>query len=495
VAAVPFYLFRGRDQWFVRDDWDFLTTRSAGSLTDLLTPHNEHWSTIPILFYRAAFNVVGLDLYWPYQIAEVLLHLWVAAMLWIIMRRAGVQPWVATLVASVFVFFGEGFQNILSALQMGFVAAVALGLTQLVLTDHDGPIDRRDYAALGCGVVALMCSGVAVAMLVAVGLAVVVRRGWRPAALQTVPPMVIYVVWWLLYARDSYDSQRGALSLIPGFVAVGLGNAFGKLGQLPFMGWLLAAVVAVGLVVAWWGVPIAELRRRAAVPAALLVGAVFFLTVTAYGRTIFGNEFARTSRYAHIVVAMLIPAIGVAIDALARRWRAAVPVLVVVLLLGVPGNIAATRPYNSTDRAFVLALPNSPLATQVPPSTQPDIVSAPRLTIGWLLQAKADGTLPAPGPIAPDVASTADLMLAVHRINQPLPEMRCAPFIQTITRHLDPGLFALGGQVHIRLASSEEGGFTFRSSLRAPVEVLLPIDVVLTPLGRNHTAVFCRPAG
>src|SRR4029453_9474816 len=92
VAAGPFYLFRGRDQWFVRDDWDFLTTRSAGSLTDLLTPHNEHWSTVPILFFRAAFNVVGLDLYWPYQIAEVLLHLWVAAMLWIIMRRAGVQP-------------------------------------------------------------------------------------------------------------------------------------------------------------------------------------------------------------------------------------------------------------------------------------------------------------------------------------------------------------------------------------------------------------------
>ena len=55
------------------------------------------------------------------------------------MRRAGVRPWLATLLAGVFVFFGSGAENILIAFQITFVGSLVFGLTQLLLADHDGP--------------------------------------------------------------------------------------------------------------------------------------------------------------------------------------------------------------------------------------------------------------------------------------------------------------------------------------------------------------------
>ena len=64
------------------------------------------------------------------------------------MRRAGVRPWIATLTAAVFVFFGAGAENILIAFQITFVGSFVFGLAQLLLADHDGPINRRDWLGL-----------------------------------------------------------------------------------------------------------------------------------------------------------------------------------------------------------------------------------------------------------------------------------------------------------------------------------------------------------
>ena len=48
VAFVTF-LTMGRRNWFFLDEWDFLAGRSVTSVDDLMRPHNEHWSTLPIM--------------------------------------------------------------------------------------------------------------------------------------------------------------------------------------------------------------------------------------------------------------------------------------------------------------------------------------------------------------------------------------------------------------------------------------------------------------
>jgi len=73
------------------------------------------------------------------------------------MHRAGVRPWSATVLASLFVLFGAGAANILWAFQISFVGSVAFGLTHLLLADHDGPFDRRDWLGLLAGFATLLC--------------------------------------------------------------------------------------------------------------------------------------------------------------------------------------------------------------------------------------------------------------------------------------------------------------------------------------------------
>jgi hypothetical protein len=98
VLAVAFvvYVLAGRKYWFYLDEWDFLSGRDGGNLGDLFRPHNEHWTTLPILAYRVLWNVFGLNSYRPYQFLLLGLHLTAAVLLRVIMRRSGVSPWIAT---------------------------------------------------------------------------------------------------------------------------------------------------------------------------------------------------------------------------------------------------------------------------------------------------------------------------------------------------------------------------------------------------------------
>ena len=88
------------------------------------------------------------------------------------------------------------------------------------------------------------------------------------------------------------------------------------------------------LVLAWSQRPWPELRKRVASPAALLTGAFAFIAISSVGRVeTFGEEFATRSRYAHIIVALLAVPIALAADAIARRSKVMLPVLVATTFL------------------------------------------------------------------------------------------------------------------------------------------------------------------
>jgi hypothetical protein len=346
AVALGLYLGFGQRQSFFLDDWDFLAHRDGGDLGDLLRPHNEHWSTLPILVYRGLWGLFGVRTYLPYQLLLVLLHLTAAGLLRAVMRRACVGPWIATAAAALFLLFGAGYENVVWAFQIGFVGSLVLGLTQLLLADHDGPLDRRDWFGLLAGFVGLLCSGLAVTMTIVVGLAMLLRRGWRVALFHAAPLAVVYVLWWASKARDAYTSPRRALGPVIRFVRTGLGATFDAMGQLPGAGIALGVLLVVGLALAWRDLDRAELRRRAAVPGAMLAGTIVFLVISGVGRsTSFGPDFARSSRYLHLVAALALPAIAVAAQAVAQRWRMLAPAVVVLLLVGIPGNLHVLSDY------------------------------------------------------------------------------------------------------------------------------------------------------
>lgn len=206
AAFLVLLLVFGRDRWFLRDDWYFLTGRTATDVPGLFDPHGEHWTTLPILAFRALHAVFGLHSYLPYEALVIAAHLITATLLRVVMRRAGVNAWIATAAALAFVFFGAGNANVLWAFQITMVGSVAFGLGQLILIDHDGPADRRDVAALLCGA--------AVGSTVGIGTGVTVQR--LEGAVPTSPP----VDYQIAYGQRLLVTEPGLhLSIGPAFRA------------------------------------------------------------------------------------------------------------------------------------------------------------------------------------------------------------------------------------------------------------------------------------
>ena len=466
VIALPLLLYWGRHGWFTQDDWDFLSARSIGSVDDLFRPHFQHWVTLPILPYRLLWTVVGIRSYLPYQAMIVVLHLTAAALLYAVMGRAGVRPWIATIAAGAFVFFGSGAENIVVAFQITFVGALVFGLVQLLLADHDGPLAARDWLGLLAGLAALTCSGVGITMVVVVGGAVLLRRGlggWRIALFHTVPLAGAYLLWLSLAPEGqpagNYHAQ--SVSQVWRFVVIGFEAAFARQGQIPFLGFLLGGVLVAGLVLALRGrgswFPFGGLASSIA----LLGGALLFLVLTGIvragqGGLLFlldqsGPERARDSRYVYLIAAMALPALAIGADALITRWRYLAIPLGIVLLLGVPGNIHRLMDpgdlfgNSRATHAEIVALPRLPLASQLRGSRRLVAIQYPRfaqegLTYGWLVAGAESGRIPDPGPINKFVASTWTLrnFLVPTRVTRPV-ELRCDPAPASSIRVLEKG--------------------------------------------------------
>src|SRR5664279_5712238 len=73
AVALIVLLFASRGLWFFYDEWDFISSRGLHHpALGLFAPHNEHWSTLPILSYRVLLT--RLHTYLPYLLVLFLVH-------------------------------------------------------------------------------------------------------------------------------------------------------------------------------------------------------------------------------------------------------------------------------------------------------------------------------------------------------------------------------------------------------------------------------------
>ena len=195
---------------------------------------------------------------------------------------------------------------------------------------------------------------------------------------------------------------------------------------------VVALVLTALLVAGLWQLArsstIDDLRRRASVPVALLACGPVLFALTAQVRWGFGLEEARASRYVYIGAVLLLPALALAGDAIARRWRSAMVPVVALLLVSVPGNISDFNSstfdprYFDAQRQTVLGLARTDLAERVPRSVRPlhDPFSADEVTIGWLLDLRDEGRLPDAGAIDPRVEALFPIRLGLAQVDGPL---------------------------------------------------------------------------
>lgn len=446
VSFFVILLVLGDERWFLGDEWTFLAGRETGELGDYFQPVNGHWVVVPNLLWRVLFEIFGLHTYRPYEILVIATHLTSACLLRAVMRRVGVNPWIATAAAGVFVLFGAGESNIVWGFQITLGGSLAAGIGHMLLADHDGGIDRRDWIGLGVGLIGLTSSGVGVVMVAAVGLAVLLRRGWKLALFHTAPLAVVYAAWWLVHrpstvlypdglpAGDAAEAARRY-----GWLAVT--GTFDAIGQNPVIAIILATMLVVGLLMAWLPLDRPTFGRRAGMPLALLLGAVALVATTLLSRAwALGPNEARADRYLHLFAALTLPALAVAGDALARRWRPLVPVVVVLFLAGIPGNIdefersVYGEQYFASQRHLTLNVARHERADEAPDWVTPEPQLAPDRTMGWLRQTIAEGKMPDAEPTT-DVDATFPVRFGVAFEREDVPEgLKCKPLERPTVR-------------------------------------------------------------
>jgi hypothetical protein len=466
-AAGVVLAVAARGQWFFGDEWDFVANRGLSRARHgLLVPHNEHWSTLPILAYRALFSLTGVHSYWPYIVSLIGLHLLAAHLLWRVLRRAGVDEVMAGLLTAGFAVLGAGSQNLLWAFQIGFVGSLVVAYALVLLLDRQPISTGRAVAGAVAGAVGLMVSGISVVAVVVAGIVTLARAGWRKALEVAVPPAAVYLVWLATFGSKGLDhgrGARGALTDLPVFVERGLINALGR----PFD----ALVLGVALLIALFLYAVLFGRTLAGGPGlpalALAAGAVAMFSVIAVGRVSFHEPGA--SRYVYLGFGLLTPLLGVMVSDVGGR----AVVLRAVSLLGtvtlvVMGVVLLFRasPSERKVRATIQRQLDAALGLvdrgEPTVGLRPDPVASPDLTMAELLWLRRHHGLPAPAGwgIRDELNAAVHLQVAaVHLHSGDCTAPPAAPGSSVLFRIAGPATLELAGdtrgKIVIWLASGD----------------------------------------
>lgn len=322
VVGLVCILLVSSQQWFFGDDWAIIAPHLDGSA---MTPHVGHWNLVPALVFPVLRDLFGLGSYLPFLAFALLAHVAVVHLIWRLMNRAGVLPWLSTALAAMLTVLGGAAENILWAFQFGFMGAVAIGLAVVLLLDREKPMPPILMGlVIALAAIAPMFSGTAIPLLAAAGILGWIRRGFLRTAVLLLPAAAVYLTWYVVVARAADLPSMGfsgPADIVPAILYAAAMYAGGLGRALPFIG--LGVIPAIAVLV-WAVVTIRRgVRGRAAVALALAGGSAVFVVLTTVSRLDNGLSSAAAQRYAYVTVTLLLPALGLVLSWLADRSRRA----------------------------------------------------------------------------------------------------------------------------------------------------------------------------
>jgi hypothetical protein len=375
VGAFGFWLWLDRGLWFFGDEWDFLVQRGMGNgptnPSSIWFPHNEHWSTLPIVLWRVLFSIFHLGSYWPYLVPLLLAQVAVMHLVWRLCRGAGADPWVSTAAVALLGLLGAGAEDLTWGFQIGFVASVMFGLLAFNMLDrpsramgparHDPRLVRRDALISLALVASLMCSTIGDAMVVGAAVLAWARLPRRRVFNVICPPVAVYGLWFAVVGHLGLAAHSDHVSLatvtdVPNYVLTGLSSALGQTFNLEPAGGAL--LVGLGLWVAYRS---RALWRTAPAVLGLCAAAVAFYALAALGRDA-STVSPSVSRYVYVALALLLPALAVLLSPV-PGWRAATAGAVAFLVLSALGNVGQARTWASARVTLTTGLKTEVFAT------------------------------------------------------------------------------------------------------------------------------------
>jgi hypothetical protein len=329
IAAGGAILWMARGFTFYFDEWSFILTAPDWTAITYLQPHDEHPSILFRLVYALLLDTVGLRSYLPYMAVLLSLHAANAVLLFELVRhRTGDLVGVAA--ASLLLVLGAGWEDILWAFQLAWLASVALGLGMLLCLQAARSSGRLALA-MALLSASLMFSGIGLVFLAAAAVLFGASPGRRRDLVWLAPVVIALFAWYVAFGRfgtpPNPPPSAANLPLVPLYAVWGLGAssaALAGLGGVLGLPLLVVALLAVGW--SWWG--------RQLDPFALGVAAslITLYVVTGLTRAQLGYQQSAAGRYVYVgaVLWLILLADGACRLPWRGTWR---PALVACLFL------------------------------------------------------------------------------------------------------------------------------------------------------------------
>jgi hypothetical protein len=222
AAAAAVLIHYGSGLTFFQDSWEFLMWRRDPSAATLLDPHNEHIVLLPVLITQVSLRLFGMGSMTPELVLLVALQLGVAGLLFVYARRR-LGPWPALFAATLLLFLGPAWQDLLWPFQVGFVGASLFGLAALLALENGD--ERWDRAACAFLAISFGFSSLGIAFAVAAAVDVLQRRrerGLRRAYVFALP-LLLYAGWYVGWGREAENNFSAHNVLVsPRYVWEGL---------------------------------------------------------------------------------------------------------------------------------------------------------------------------------------------------------------------------------------------------------------------------------
>ena len=391
AADLVLLLYFGRGTTFFYDDWDFVLHDYGGGIHTLLVAHVGNISILPVAVYKVLFHLVGLNHYTVFRLVVIVLHLISAALVYVLASRR-VQPLTALLAASLIMFLGAAWEDLLWGFQVGYMLSIAGGLAAWTLLDVPGR--RNDILASLCLIVSACSSSLGIAVLIGVAAELVwrrdLRRLWVPAL-----PALIYLIWYAGHGESQVT--KASLIAAPGYAGDLAAAAFGALvGHGLDWGRPLAAIAVIGLL--WW---LGGRSKASSRLVGLLAAGLSLWVLTAVARSTISP--AESSRYTYLGAVVIVLT---AVELLRGRvWSPRVSLVACALVLyfafnGLTLMHSGSQSLRSISKVIKAELGGLELAAaHAPPGYEPDNQRAPQLTAGPYLHAvRSIGSSPADTP-------------------------------------------------------------------------------------------------
>lgn len=406
-----------RGTWWFFDDWSVIDRVLRVPLRDgLLGGFNGHFWVVEFLVYRVQVHTVGIDSHRFVALCYVAVLAALVVALAAVLRAGGTPTLVSLGTAVVVTYLGVGAQNMLFAVQVAPMLAIAVCLAATAVALRFAP-GRLAVAVVGGALLLSVGCDSGYALTGILLATVAVWRSWPGRARLAVVPAIVAVATWHLVG-DLGPRWPGTVGRRAAFAVDLVLHTLGALVGRAIVAGTVLAIVTVVLI----GLGLRSGHVTGAARTLLYAGgAASVLAVGALAQAradLVGRDFASSNRYlqntAVPLVVALVPALAASLRGLSARLLAgrspgaragAAAIAPVVVALAFAGGLGPLRAYraefvaangavrDAVRSTVVVVVGGCPFGTDLDPASQPAGAASPQLTTGLVVDLVAAGAL------------------------------------------------------------------------------------------------------